>query len=289
MKYFLRPYRRMEVAAAGFVMLLLCSPPGAVAQLNGVKHLIQEMNPLISHSAAQGYLGVLVGDVDSETASKLKLKDARGAVVTLIDHDAPAGQAGLHVNDVILSVNGQTVENAEHFGRILREFPAGRKVTLAVSREGAQQEMTIQLVDRKVMEQAVWNKMNKVEDDPAPAGNAILSGGGGGADALPGFHMPWFSSGLNVGAMVEPLTSQMADYLGVPNGIMVKQVSHRSEAAAAGLKAYDVVLRVGNESMNTTADWDRALRANRGKPVQITILRERRQQTLNLQVDSKRK
>ena len=289
MKYFLRPVRRMEVAAAGVALVLLCTPPGAVAQLNEVKHLVHEMNPLISHSSAQGYLGVLVGDVDSEAAGKLKLKDARGAVVTLIDHDAPAGQAGLRVNDVILSINGQTVENAEHFGRILREFPAGRKVTLAVSRDGAQQEMTIQLVDRKVMEQAVWNKMNKVEDDAPPAGNAILSGGGGGGDALPGFHMPWFSSGLNVGAMVEPLTSQMADYLGVPNGIMVKQVAHRSEAAVAGLKAYDVVLRVGSDSMNTTADWDRALRANRGKPVQITILRERKQQTLNLQVDSKRK
>lgn len=287
MKYFLRPYRRMEIAAAGVLVVLLCTPPGALAQLNEVKHLIREMNPLISHSSAQGYLGVLVGDVDGDAASRLKLKDTRGAVVTLIDHDAPAGQAGLHVNDVILSINGQTVENAENFGRILREFPAGRKVTLAISREGVQQGMTIQLVDRKVMEQAVWNKMNKPDDTPPPPGMAILSGGGDAS--VPGFHLPWFGSGLNVGALVEPLTSQMADYLGVSNGVMVKQVARKSEAAAAGLKAFDVVLRVGNDSMNTTADWDRALRANRGKPVQVTILRERRQQMLNLQVDSKRK
>jgi membrane-associated protease RseP (regulator of RpoE activity) len=103
------------------------------------------------------------------------------------------------------------------------------------------------------------------------------------------FHMPFFGSTLNVGAMVEPLTSQMADYLGVPNGLMVKQVARRSEAAAAGLRAFDVILKVGPDAISTSADWERSLHANKGKPVQVTILRDRKQQTLTLQVDSKRK
>ena len=59
--------------------------------------------------------------------------------------------------------------------------------------------------------------------------------------------MPFFGSSLNVGALVEPLTSQMAEYLGVPNGLMVKQVARKSEAAVAGLKAFDVILKVGTE------------------------------------------
>ena len=101
--------------------------------------------------------------------------------------------------------------------------------------------------------------------------------------------MPFFGSTLNVGAMVEPLTSQMADYLGVPSGVMVKQVAHKSEAATAGLKAFDVILKVGSDAVTTLADWDRALRANQGKPVQVTILRDKKQQTLTLQVDSKHK
>jgi serine protease Do len=41
--------------------------------------------------------------------------------------------------------------------------------------------------------------------------------------------------------------------------------------------------------MTTLSDWDRALRANQGKPVQVTILRDKKQQTLTLQVDSKHK
>src|SRR5208283_517678 len=86
----------------------------------------------------------------------------------------------------------------------------------------------------------------------------------------------------------EPLTSQMAEYLGVANGLMVKQVAHKSEAATAGLKAFDVILKVGPDPITTLADWDRSLRSNQGKPAQVTLLRAKKQQTLTLQVDSKR-
>jgi C-terminal processing protease CtpA/Prc len=103
-----------------------------------------------------------------------------------------------------------------------------------------------------------------------------------------GFHMPFFGSSLNVGALVEPLTSQMAEYLGVRGGLMVRQVAHKSEADAAGLKAFDVILKVGPEAITTLAEWEHALHSNQGKPVQVTVLRDRKQQTLTLQVDSKR-
>jgi S1-C subfamily serine protease len=116
----------------------------------------------------------------------------------------------------------------------------------------------------------------------------ILSGSGGGDVPNSGFHLPLFGSTLNVGVLVEPLTSQMADYLGVQSGLMIKQVARKSEADAAGLKAFDVILKVGIEGIATSADWDRALRTNQNKPVAVTILRDRKQQTVTLQVDSKR-
>jgi membrane-associated protease RseP (regulator of RpoE activity) len=139
------------------------------------------------------------------------------------------------------------------------------------------------------MEQEVWNRIGNSGDAFAPApGMGILAGGGEGS--LPGgFRLPIFGSSLHVGALVEPLTSQMAEYLGVQNGLMVKQVARKSEAAAAGLRAFDVILKVGSEPVTNVSGWDRALRANQGKQVQVIILREKKQQTLTLQVDSKRR
>jgi membrane-associated protease RseP (regulator of RpoE activity) len=251
--------------------------------------LLQGTSPLLLHGSSQGYLGVWVDDVDADKAQALKLKEVRGAVITLIDHDAPAGQIGLHVNDVVLQLNGQNVEGAEQLRRMLREIPAGRKVSLEFSRDGNLQTTSVQLVDRRVMEHDVWNKLDHGGDSITPAtGMGVLPGGG---DApLPGmFHMPIFGSTLNVGAMVEPLAAQTAEYLGVPSGLMVKGVAKKSEAYNAGFKAKDVILKVGNDAVTTLADWDRALRSNQGKPVQVTILRDGKQQTLTLQVDSKHK
>ena len=287
MKHFLRPYHGIGILV---VVGMIAGARGGAAQSTQMVELLPGTSPLILHSGAQGYLGAYVEDVDGDKAQALKLKEARGAVITLIDHDAPAGQIGLRVNDVVLQLNGQNVEGAEQLRRMLREIPPGRKVSLEFSRDGNLQTTSVELADRRKMESDVWNKLGNngdvfVAQNP---GMGVLGGGGDGS--LPGmFHMPIFGSTLNVGAMVEPLTGQMAEYLGVPNGLMVKQVAHKSEAATAGLKAFDVILKVGNDPVTTLSDWDRALRSNQGKPVQVTILRDKKQQTLTLQVDSKHK
>lgn len=293
MKHFSRPYRNtihspliMGVAALTLAAAVAIAPRHALAQTGGFATLMQDPSPLL-HSSSQGYMGVLVGDVDNDSAQKLKLKDVKGALVTLIDHDAPAAQAGIRVNDVILQVNGQVIESAEAFTRMLREIPAGRTISVVISRDGNTQTINVELADHKKMEHDVWNKLDNGGDPvSSPPSMGILSGGSGDVPSG-GFHLPFFGSTLNVGAMVEPLTSQMAEYLGVKAGLMIKQVARKSEAETAGLKAFDVILKVGSDVVATTADWDRALRANKDKPVQVTILRDRKQQTVTLQVDSK--
>lgn len=295
MKHLLRPYKMFKnplaltamcAVAAGLAM----GPASAHSQAQQMAIMLEDASPLALHASSAGYLGVDVTDIDSDKAQTLKLKEVRGALITLIDHDAPAGQVGLKVNDVVLGVNGQSVEGAEALRRMLHEIPPGRKISLEISRDGNIQTMAVQLVDRKAMEHDVWNKLLNVEPGPveptASTGMGIFSGG----DAAPpsGIRMSIFTGSLNVGAMVEPLTSQMAEYMGVPAGLMVKQVARKSEAANAGLKAFDVILKVDADSIATSADWDRALRSNQGKPVQVTILRDKKQQTVTMQVDSKR-
>jgi len=294
MKYLLRPHHNpcfnVAVAALAAAVLLAFAPPAARAQAQDFAPFLEDPNLLLAHAGTVGYLGVDVSDVDQDKAQALKLKEVRGALITLIDHDAPAGQIGLKVNDVVLAINGQNVENAEALRRILRELPPGRKVSMEISRDGNIQTLAVQLVDRKAMEHDIWARIGIDVDGIAPPapppGMGVLSGSGTVA-GRGGLHMSLFTSTLKVGAIVEPLTSQMAEYLGVQGGLMVKQVAKKSEAAAAGLKAFDVILKVGSDSINTSADWDRALRSNAGKPVQVTILRDRKQQILTLQVDSK--
>lgn len=293
MKHFLGPKRKFGIGigcAALAVAGLLASATGARAQAGSIIELVQDPSPLLGHgaSSSQGYLGVELTDVDQDKAQALKLKDVRGAMVTLIDHDAPAGQIGLKINDVVTKLNGQNVDSAEQLRRMLREIPAGRKVSLEISRDGSLLNLTAELADRRKIEADAWKKVYEggTSFSQAPE-KGFLGSGGDGVDLPTGLPSVFSGSSLNVGALVEPLTKQLAEYVGVSSGVRVKQVAKKSEAAAAGLKPNDVILKVGIEPITNLAGWDRALRANEGKQVQVTVLRDRKQQTLTLQVDSK--
>ncbi|MGA3009788.1 MAG: PDZ domain-containing protein [Terracidiphilus sp.] len=284
MKHVLRPYRSL-----GFVVLIgawaAMAPPGAAAQTRSIFQQLKHHTPLL-HSSSQGYLGVYLADVDQQNAQPLKLREVRGAIITMIDHDAPAGKIGLRVSDVVLQLNGQNVTGAEQLRQLLRSIPAGRTVNIEISRDGNLQTLTVKLADRRVMEHDVWNKIGTSEDALTQGPELGIQADESAAPPPGGFHMPSFGS-LNVGALVEPLSAQMAEYLGVPNGLMVKQVARKSEAALAGLRAFDVIIKVGPQTIATLGDWERALHTHRGKQVQVTVLRDRRQQTVTLQVDSK--
>jgi predicted metalloprotease with PDZ domain len=286
MKYSLGPYSSLGLTMA-IGAVLMFAPHAICAQATDPQQQVQSSDPSLN-AGSQGYLGVELVDIDNEKAQSLKLKEARGALITLIDHDAPAGQIGLKVNDVVIQLNGQNIENADQMRRTLKEIPPGRKVSIEISRDGNIQTLAVELADRQVLGHDVWNQIGNGGSVTAPPPSmGIVSGGGNAPMGGGGFHLPFLGGNLNVGALVEPLTSQMAAYLGVDSGLIVKQVTHKSDAAAAGLKAFDVILKVGSEPVKNLASWDRALRVNQGKQVQITILRDKKQQTLTLEVDSK--
>src|SRR5208282_1817078 len=71
--------------------------------------------------SGSSYLGVDIADVSPERLGELKLKEEHGAEVTMVDQDAPAGKAGLHEHDVILSLNGTAVESAAQLRRMIKE------------------------------------------------------------------------------------------------------------------------------------------------------------------------
>lgn len=275
-----RPYCCFASCFAFFAGAAWLAAPGPARAQAHIDAVIVDGAPQTAAASTQGYLGIDITDLDAGKAQALRLKDTHGAVVTLIDHDAPAGHVGLKVNDVVLQLNGQPIDGAEQFRRMMKAMPPGRRITLAISRDGSLQSIAVQLVDRSVMEKNVWNHLGSSSSVPEMG---ILSG-----DTMPsGFHLPSFGSTLKVGALVEPLTAQMAAALGVDSGLMVKQVARKSEAEKAGLRAFDVILKVGSEPIATSADWDRALRSNQAQPVQVTILRDKKQQTVTLDVDAK--
>ena len=226
------------------------------------------------------YLGVDIADVTTERLGALKLKEEHGAEVTMVDQDAPAGKAGLKEHDVILTLNGAGVESAAQLRRMIRETPGGRVVTLGISRDGQPQSIKVQLANR-AKSYAMRSKDFKFEV-PAMPMIADL------ADVPVSVVIA--HSSLRSGLMVENITPQLGDFFGVKsgNGVLVRSVEKGSRSAKAGFRAGDVIVRVNNQAVHDTSDFTRALRSTSGGTAAVTVVREKKEQNLNLTLPGKK-
>lgn len=240
----------------------------------------------------QGYLGVDIHDIDNDRATVLKLKDLHGAEIVTVDHDAPANKAGLKIHDVVLEMNGQHIEGAEQMRRILRETPPGRTISFVVSRDGQQLTIPVQLGDRAKVEAKAWSQHFTVPDPEDPTVmQGLVAPQPSRNSGRSGFFGVFTTSSLYIGAEVDVLSTQLASYFGVSDGtgLLVKSVDENSPAATAGLKAGDIITKVNNDNMASRADWLKSLHNNRGKQVQLTVMRNKKEQTLSMQAGAPKK
>ena len=240
------------------------------------------------YSAGRSYLGINVEDVTKDRVTALKLKEERGVEITMVDQDAPAGKAGLKEHDVVLDFNGTRVESEEQFRRMVRETPAGRTVTLGISRDGNPMNVQVQLGDRGKIESSTLQKMNR--DD----WHVLVAPEPPEMPEMPDFNfdivMPTYTPSL--GAQVDTLGQQLGEYFGVKDGegVLVKSVEKGSAAEKAGLKAGDVITKIQNEKISDRSDLRRILRSHReGGKINVTIVRDKREQNLTVDLPAARR
>lgn len=250
--------------------------------------------------ALQGYLGIETRDVSDDQIGMLRLKDAKGAEVTNLDHDGPACKAGMKMHDVILQMNGQAIENEQQFLHMLKDVPVGRSVSFVVSRDGQTQTMTMTTADRKTLGLQAWEQHYSV---PAPGPSGFVGGKIYLDNSKPtnppaqkehkdllGTEDIVLSSSFT-GAKLEVMGRQLAEFFGAIDGagLLVRSVDGNSPAEEAGLKAGDVVVKINSVSVANGNDWTKMVHDNRGKPVPIVVLRDRHEQKLTLKPDGKKR
>jgi len=94
---------------------------------------------------ARGWLGVTMGELTPADREVLGLAGDRGVLVDGVLEGEPADEAGLRVEDVVLSINGTPVRNpSEMLGAVADVFP-GETARLEIFRAGRIETFTIRL------------------------------------------------------------------------------------------------------------------------------------------------
>lgn len=220
---------------------------------------------------AGSFLGVELSEVSRETVARLKLRAERGALIESVTSGSSAAQAGLQKNDVIVKWDGEPIESAREMSRQIRETPAGRVVRLTVMRDGREIEIKVTLGERR----SVANLVRAAR----PATFTVL--------ARPDIQIRRLQDRARLGAELQSMTPQLAEYFGLSkrSGALVIFVFADSPAAKAGLKAGDVILSAGGETVDNPMDLRRALIDKSEGSVEFRILRDKREQTLKVQLE----
>jgi serine protease Do len=208
----------------------------------------------------RGQMGVIVQNVTADLAESFNLKGLEGVVVSQVKKDSAADKAGVKPGDVIMSLNGEKIEDSNILRNKVAATAPGTEISLKIQRDGEEKDIKLTL--------------NEASQDEQP--NGVPAGpnnkGGGTSD-----------SG-KLGITVEPLTADSAKKLGLPTdtkGLVVSDVDSDGPAAEAGIRVGDVILSVNRQEVQTVEEMRDALAKS---PSKALLLVSRRGQALFLPV-----
>ena len=175
------------------------------------------------------WLGATLQNLTKDIADTLGLQRPVGALVVDVAPKGPAAEAGLKRGDVIESVDGLSVDDAEGVGFRLGVKPLSGSAKLTVLREGRTLDLALRLVSAPEI----------------PPRDALVIRG----------RSPF------EGAEVMNLSPAVTEELSLPSGgegVVVAAVGENSTAAEVGVQKGDVVVAVNGRKIATTRDLEKA-------------------------------
>ncbi len=219
---------------------------GFAIPINLVKGLLPQLKD--KGKVTRGWLGVVIEDVNAETAAALGMTEAHGALVANVTQGSPAAAGGCRVGDVIVRFDGAAIRKSSDLSLIVARTSVGKAVDVMVLRDGRPVSLTV--------------RIGKLRDDEAVAA---------------------LERDNELGLTVREMTRQFSGVPGaqVRQGVVVTEMETGSPAEQAGIRVGDVILEIDRKRINGLDDF-RQVVGNLTKGSGILFLVRREDTTLFL-------
>jgi serine protease Do len=182
--------------------------------------------------ASHGRIGVAIQPMTRDLAESFGMARPQGALVSNVEPGGPAAKAGLQSGDVVVGVNGKTVEDASDLPRLIGEMRPGTRADIKVWRKGGSRDLAVVIGEQQADRTAA-----------APAESTRPTGG-------------------KLGLAVRPLTSEERSAV-KDDGLVVEGTS--GPAAAAGIQQGDIIIAINGESVKSIEHLRRMAEGAKGK------------------------
>ena len=180
---------------------------------------------MTSGTVDRGWLGVQIQPVDKDIANSLGLTGTKGALVSEAQDNSPGKKAGIKAGDVIVAVDGKTVDGPRELARIIGNTAPGKEVEITLWRNDKSENVKLTLG-----ELPATDKQASADDQSAPDDSGSLK-----------------QFGLTVTRSEDG------------KGIVVTDVDPDGAAAERGIQAGDVIVSVNSQEVSGAADFEKAI------------------------------
>ena len=173
----------------------------------------------------RGYLGVMPRELDGKVAKEKNLKVGRGIYLEEVVDKGAAEAAGLKKGDVIVKMEGQTLDSDAQMREIIGRRRPGDIITVTVNRDGTERDFKVELRNRN-----------------------------GGRDIIKKAEVtPTNTSLSSLGASFEDLSAQDAKQLGITGGVRVKKITD-GKLAETDVEEGFIIVKANGKNVKTTKD-----------------------------------
>jgi len=197
-----------------------------------------------SGEVTRGWLGVAIQDLDEELKEYYGVD--QGVLIAEVFPGDPADKAGIKAKDIILTINGQSVDSSRDLTRVVAGLAVGTKADVKVNRAGKTKTYTVAIARR--------------------ADEKVLAAGGtapGGMESA-------------LGIEIADITPEVANQFKIDDivGVIVVNAAPDSKGAKAGINQGDIIKEINHEPVKDAADYKRIVGdVKEGDSVQLYIQR----------------
>ncbi len=214
---------------------------GFAIPIDMAKSIIDQLKA--TGKVTRGWLGVAIQTVTSELAKSFDLAEASGALVAEVTVDGPAEKAGIQRGDIIINFNGRPVEKSKDLPFLVARSPVGTKAEVVMLRGGKEVKLTVVLGE--------LSEIATQGGSTSPAENS------------------W-------GMTVSDMSNETRQEYRLPSnqkGIVVTHVEPDSPAAAAGIRAGDIIEEINRAPVRSVAEFSQVLDKTRDEKTLLVLAR----------------
>lgn len=183
---------------------------------------------LIKYGEVQkAFFGAEIADINTENFEKLDLNGYSGVVIDNLPSDGPASKAGLKKNDVIVKIDGNTIDSKANFDEEISYRDPGNQIKVTYKRGKETAEAMLTLVNR---------------------------------EGTTGLLKRVLVESKDLDATFEPLSKVEKDKFKVTSGLRIVKIGNRSALRNFQLKEGYTIVSINNQTINEIDDLEKSIK-----------------------------